>query len=107
MKTIGKIAGVVAAVALIATGIGAALGGTMVLSILGTTIAATTIASVASAVAMGASLLAGKPKMPANSPENTNRLRATIDPRTVRKTAVGTTALATDIRDEEFTDDQA
>jgi hypothetical protein len=41
-----------------------------------------------------------------NSKENLERLRASIDPRTPRKTVVGKTALATDIRDEEFTDSQ-
>jgi hypothetical protein len=47
-----------------------------------------------------------KPKAPRNSPEALDRLRANLDPRTPRKTVVGETAFATDIRDEEFTDDQ-
>jgi hypothetical protein len=55
---------------------------------------------------VGSSLLAKKPKAPQNTPESYNRLRANIDPRTPRKSAVGITALNTDIRDEEFTDSQ-
>jgi hypothetical protein len=63
--------------------------------------------AIALAAGVGASLLATHPKAPANSPENANRLRATIDPRAPRKTVVGITALATDIMDEEFTDGQS
>lgn len=106
MKTIVKVAGAVAAIAAIATGIGAALGGTMMLTAFGGSIAASTIATVAGAISLGASALMGSPKAPKNSPEALDRLRANLDPRTPRKTAVGITALATDIRDEEFTDDQ-
>jgi hypothetical protein len=59
------------------------------------------------AASIGSSLLF-KPSTKAqkNSKENLDRLRASIDPRTPRKTVVGITALATDIRDEEFTSDQ-
>lgn len=56
-------------------------------------------------ISIGASALASKPKL-ANSRENIERLRASIDPRTPRKTMVGKSAMATDIRDEEFTDSQ-
>lgn len=55
---------------------------------------------------LGASALAKKARAPDNSAENIDRLRANIDPRTPRKTVIGNTAFATDIRDEEFTDDQ-
>lgn len=106
MKTVAKVAAVVAGVALIGSGIGSILGGTMVLSAFGATVAAGTIATIASAVSFGASLLASKPKPPQNSDENIDRLRANVDPRTPRKTVVGHTALATDIRDEEFTSSQ-
>lgn len=107
MKTVAKVAGVVAGIAAIATGIGAVLGGTMVFTALGGAIAASTIATVASAISIGASMLAGGRKAPQNSAENVNRLRASIDPLTPRKTVIGTTALATDIRDEEFTGSQS
>lgn len=65
------------------------------------------IALISAGVSLGVSALASSPKQPKNSAENVNRLRANIDPLTPRKTAVGITALATDIRDEEFTDNQA
>lgn len=63
-------------------------------------------AAISVGISIGGSLLAPKPKVPQNSSQNIDRLRASIDPRTPRKTAIGTTALATDIRDEEFTDNQ-
>lgn len=63
--------------------------------------------AITAALSIGSSLLAPKPKSPDNSQENLDRLRANIDPRAPRKTVIGTTALATDIRDEEFTDDNA
>lgn len=65
-------------------------------------IGATAALVIGVAASIGASLLL-KPKPPKNSPENVNRLRANIEVRTPRKTVVGITAMATDIRDEEFT----
>lgn len=62
--------------------------------------------AISTALAVGASALAPKARAPQNSRENIDRLRASIDPLTPRKACVGITALATDIRDEEFTDDQ-
>ena len=61
-------------------------------------------ALIAAGLSIGSSVL--RPKPPRNSPANFDRLRANIDPLTPRKTVVGITALATDIRDEEFTDSQ-
>lgn len=81
--------GVIAAVAGVASGI---VSGT----------AAIILGVVSVAASIGASLL-NKPKTPPVSQENVNRLRANVDVRTPRKTVIGTTALATDIRDEEFT----
>ena len=63
-------------------------------------------ALVTAGISIGLSALTSK-KTPKTSRENSDRLRANIDPLTPRKTVVGVTALATDIRDEEFTDDQA
>jgi hypothetical protein len=99
----GKVVKAVATVAAIAAAI--PTGGTSLLALgLGvSSLAATTIAV---GLSVGASLLNKKSKPPKNSPEALDRLRANLDPRTPRKTAVGITALATDIRDEEFTDDQ-
>lgn len=98
---------IIAAVAAIGSVIGGALGiGTLAAaagSMLSIGIGALAIST---AVVVGHSLLSGKPKVQ-NSKENLERLRASIDPRTPRKSVVGKTALATDIRDEEFTDSQA
>lgn len=89
-KIVSGVLKVVALVAPLIPGIGPVLG-----------------AVIAIGAAVGASLLAPKAQQPKNSAENVNRLRANIDPLTPRKTVVGITALATDIRDEEFTDNQA
>lgn len=62
--------------------------------------------AISAALTVGSSLLAPKAKAPRNSPEAMNRLRANVDPLAPRKTVVGYTAMGTDIRDEEFTDDQ-
>lgn len=101
-RTIGKIAAIVGAVALVATGIGAALGGTMVLSVFGTTMTASAIAGAASLVSAGASMLS-KPSAPKISQANQERLTVSLDPRTPRKMVFGRTAMATDLRDQEYT----
>lgn len=102
-RTIGKIAGVVAAVAGIVLAVptgGASLGLTAGIGgILGT------VAAVASVVSIGAGLL-GRPKSPSASPANKDRLFASIDPRTPRKMVFGNTAMATDIRDQEYSSAQ-
>lgn len=78
----------------------------MVLSAFGATIAAGTIASIAGAVSVGASLLQKRPKAPKAPQGSVERLNASIDPRTPRKGVWGTTAFNTDIRDQEYTDSQ-
>jgi len=98
----GKVVKAVATVAAIAAAI--PTGGTSLLA-LGLGVSSLAATAIAVGLSVGASLL-NKPKSPKNSPEALDRLRANLDPRTPRKTAVGITALATDIRDEEFTDDQ-
>lgn len=94
----GKILKVVAAVASIAAAVvtaGVSLG-----------VSAALLSAVAVGASVGSSLLTRAPS-PKNSPANGDRLRATIDPRAFRKSATGETALNTDIRDEEFTDNQS
>ncbi|MAN86381.1 MAG: hypothetical protein CL555_05825 [Algoriphagus sp.] len=98
----GKVVKAVATIAAIAAAI--PTGGTSLLA-LGLGVSSLAATAIAVGLSVGASLL-NKPKSPKNSPEALDRLRANLDPRTPRKTAVGITALATDIRDEEFTDDQ-
>lgn len=61
---------------------------------------------IAAGVSLGASSLQKKPKAPDNSAELLSRLQVSIDPRTPRKIVFGTTAMATDIRDQEFSDSQ-
>lgn len=95
MGKILKVVAVVASIAAAAVTAGASLG-----------ISASLLSAVAVGASVGASLLTKAPS-PKNSPANGDRLRASIDPRTPRKSAVGTTALNTDIRDEEFSDNQA
>lgn len=100
-KIIGEVAAVVGAVALVASGIGAALGGTMMLTVFGTSIAASSIAAAAGLIGAGASLLS-KPKAPKLSQASQDRLTVSLDPRSPRKTVFGRTAMATDLRDQEF-----
>jgi hypothetical protein len=110
VKTFLKVALVAGAVVLTmnpqtGAALGAALaGGTA--TALSTAIAGALVSSAISlGFAVGASMLSPRPKLGV-SRANADRLRANIDPRTPRKSAVGETALNTDIRDQEFTDDQ-
>ncbi len=98
-KSIIKVAAVVAAVALAIPS-----GGTSLLAVtLGVSAAAAS--GIAAGLALGASLLS-RPKAPATSPASTDRLTANIDPKTPRKFVLGRTAMATDIRDQELTNNQ-
>lgn len=95
MSKVLKVVAFVGSIAAAAVTLGASLG-----------ISVAVLSAISLGAGLGASLLSPRPKAPANSSENIDRLRATIDPRTPRKTVVGITALANDIRDEEFTGDQ-
>ncbi len=53
-------------------------------------------------LALASSLLSTKPKAPKASPSDRDRLFANIDPNTPRKIVYGRTAMATDIRDQEY-----
>jgi hypothetical protein len=57
---------------------------------------------VAVALAVAGSLLSKSPKSPQASAADRDRLFANIDPRTPRKIVYGRTAMATDIRDQEY-----
>jgi hypothetical protein len=61
---------------------------------------------IAQGLSMGISVLSPTPKAPKASPASADRLFASIDPRTPRKIVFGHTAMATDVRDQEYTDDQ-
>lgn len=99
-RTIAKVAAVVGTVAAVATGVGAIGVG---IGIAASTL--TAVSAIASVVAIGASAL-GKPKSPKTPPANLDRLQVTIDPRTPRKMVLGRTAMATDLRDQEYTGNQ-
>lgn len=102
IAAIGAVAGAIGSVAGAIIGVGA-IGG--IAGAAAGAIGFGALGFIATAIAIGSSLLRGG-RAPSNSQENVNRLRANIDVRTPRKTVFGVTALATDIRDEEFTNDQ-
>lgn len=103
MSKVLKPLAVVASIALaIPTG---GASGTLLAAALG--VSATAAAGIAIGLNLGAGLLAKRPKAPATSPAAADRLFASIDPRTPRKMAFGRTALANDIRDQEFSADQS
>lgn len=104
MAKVLKIAAAVAAIAAITVLSAGTLTGVAGLTILG--LSSSALLTISSVATLGASLLAKKPKAPQNSPESINRLNASIDPRTPRKMVLGQTAMATDIRDQEYTDEQ-
>lgn len=97
-KAIKTVALVVGAAALIATGVGAvAFGSIAALSVAG--ISTGTLFLVAGGLSVAAGLLQKGPSIPASQ---TQRLTASVDPRAFRKTVLGSTAMATDIRYEEW-----
>lgn len=107
MSKVLKIVAAVGAIASVVATAGASLGFIAAgSSLFGLGLSATAFSAIALGASVGASLLAPKAQAPANSAAAFDRLRANVDPRTPRKTVVGITALATDIRDEEFTNDQ-
>jgi hypothetical protein len=99
MKAIKIGAMVIGAVALIATGVGAvALGGLAgTLTVAG--ISTSTLFMISGGLSVAASLLQKTPKVPASQ---TERLNATVDPRSFRKTVLGQTAMPVEIRYEEW-----
>lgn len=88
-KTIKKIAGIVVAAALVVAGVVTA-----------------NPQLIMAGIQVGAGLLAKRPKAPVASPASIDRLNASINPRTPRKIVFGRTAMATDIRDQEYSTDQ-
>lgn len=95
LKTVGMVVG---AVALVATGVGAvAFGSIAALSVAGISTSALFLAS--AGLSMAASYLQKGPSVPSSQ---TQRLTASVDPRAFRKTVFGSTAMATDVRYEEW-----
>lgn len=94
LKTVAVISSIAAAV--VGTG-GLALFGTAAgASLFG--VGAGTLGLIATGATVGASLLAKRPKTPSTSEAIYDRLRANVDPRTPRKTMIGITASAADVR---------
>lgn len=98
-KTVAKVAGVIAGVALIASGVGAIAGGSL-LAAIGGAATLSTIATVAGVISLGAGMLA---KKPGPGPSTISRLQVTFDPGSPRKLVYGRTALATDLRYSGYT----
>lgn len=95
----GKVVRKVLSVGAIIAGVALAIpsGGT---SLLAAKLGVSSLAAglIAGGLAVGNALLSRTSRAPRNSSENQNRLRANIDPLTPRKTIIGITAMAVDIR---------
>lgn len=97
-KVLGSVAGPV---------LGFVLGGTKgAIQGLGNAATAFFGGPLAVAVSVGATLLSTKPKAPGAMTASVDRLNVSIDLRTPRKMAIGHTAFATDLRDQEWSADQ-
>ncbi|HEX8419477.1 MAG TPA: hypothetical protein VF638_05630 [Sphingomonas sp.] len=103
-----KIAAVVVGAAALAvvTG-GAALGLGIALSTTAFGISASALLLTSALLSTAGSLLSPKPKSPSVSGSNADRLQVSVDLRTPRKIIVGSTAMATDLRDQEWSADQS
>jgi hypothetical protein len=89
----------VGAVALIATGVGAVALGGLAGSLTVAGVSTGTLFLASGGLTLAASLLQKGPKVTASQ---TDRLTASIDPRTFRKTVLGQTAMPVDVRYEEW-----
>lgn len=95
-----KIAAVIAGVTALAfTGVGLAAGLGAAATSFGVGVSASTLFLAAGGLSLGAALLQ---KAPAVTSSQAERLNASVDPRASRKDALGSTALATDVRYEEW-----
>lgn len=109
MAKVLKIVGAAFAIAGLAIVTGGAAAGLAFGSLLSTSVAGISAGALLAAgtvISAAGSLLAPRPKAPDVSTNNADRLTASIDLRAARKIIFGTTAMATDIRDQEFTDSQ-
>lgn len=97
---------VVGVVALAFTGIGLAAGLGAAAGAFGIGVSASTLFLVSAGLSIGSSLLSSRPKAPEPSAASRDRLMVSINPRAPRTFVFGRTAMATDIRDQEYTNDQ-
>lgn len=116
LKTIGAVVGFVA-LGVATLGVGSALAAGFSLSAALSTAAATTIAGIGVSagtlfaasigLSLAGSLLAPKPRAPEVSVATADRLQVSINLRTPRLMVFGSTAMGTDLRDQEISGDQA
>jgi hypothetical protein len=99
-SSVGKALVLVGSIALIATGVGSALGAAGIASLAAMSGTLATISLIATGLTLAGSLMVKKPKA---SPAATDRLTVSFDPSTPRKLVVGHTALATDLRYQGYT----
>lgn len=98
LKIAGAVVGV-AALALVTGGAALGLGLSLTTSIAGIGVSAGTLLAASAGLNLAAGLLTKAPSVPSSQ---TQRLIASVDPRAFRKTVLGQTAMATDIRYEEW-----
>lgn len=103
---IGASLAAIAAVTIVTGGAALGLGVSLGTSILGTSITAGTLLTASAALGAGASLLAPKPKAPSDLTSTGDRLTVSIHTREPRKIVLGSTAMAADVRDQEYSNDQ-
>ena len=104
LKIVGAVA-VIAGLAIVTGGAAVGLGLSLSINVAGITAGAAIAAG--SILSTAGSLLSAKPKAPSVSSATADRLQVSIDLRTPRKMIWGTTAAATDLRDQEFLADQS
>jgi hypothetical protein len=98
LKIAGAVVGV-AALALVTGGAALGLGLSLTTSIAGIGVSAGTLLAASAGLNLAAGLLTKAPSVPSSQAQ---RLIASVDPRAFRKTVLGQTAMATDIRYEEW-----
>ncbi len=105
---IGASIAAIAAITVVTAGAGLSLAGILPGGLLSFSVAgvgAGTLLTASAALGAGSSLLAPKPKAPAGLSQ-ADRLTVSINGREPRKIVFGSTAMATDLRDQEWTSDQ-
>ncbi|PZR83596.1 MAG: hypothetical protein DI537_34690 [Stutzerimonas stutzeri] len=101
VKKVVKAAAIVAGIALAIPS-----GGSSLLAVT-LAVSGTAALGIAAGLAVTSSLLAGRPKAPSVSASSTERLEVSINVRAPRAMVFGKTAMATDLRDQEASDDQS
>ncbi len=108
LKIIGTVA-VIGGLALVTGGaaLGLSFGSMLTTSIAGLGISAGALISAGTLINAAGSLMSARAKAPATSSSASDRLNVSMNLRAPRVTVVGSTAMATDLRDQEWSDDQS